>query len=100
MSHNPLTIFQDGIAELLGTTKKTIQNRQAELIRDKGMPRPMATGGNPVWLYTDILAWLEGLAAKAALEPLESAPASVNDEASGEPQKRGPGRPRKLLRGK
>lgn len=99
------TFTAEEVAEkVLHRTLKSFQNRRREL-KKAGFPEPLKIPGHPLWLASDIQAWLESRRAGATGAEQAAEKVEPSDEAYKAPEapamaaKRGPGRPRKLAAG-
>jgi len=97
-----ITVNQADLAEILGISKKTLQNRQPALFL-AGMPRPLPLFSTPIWRRADIEGWIDQMAASVQETRYsdENAIAQAKTSAAAEkapvaPAKRGRGRPRNI----
>lgn len=87
---NKIVLNSEEIAtEILHRSLKTFQNTRAALEKC-GFPQPIRVPGNPLWLRSEVVEWLESRSAKKELHACAiDAGATATIE---EPVKRRPGR--------
>lgn len=83
------TLDANGVAEVLHRTAKTFRNMRRTL-EAHGFPRALNIPGNPIWLKSEVDAWLLSRTVPALPPQACTAPVRVQ---------RKPGRPRKMAGG-